>query len=239
MVTPIPKNFRTKRFVSRPPRFGGSMAGIKNSPYYWWWEFLRRNDRYIKCCKSGGKGTYSSLYRDFGDVRSNNFERWWRERGESLFSETSAPVTMGVVTDVKQLQEMDLRNCITIVLPLTVSKRDLKKRFGKILMRVHQGHRGGNRFGQSTALYQLAAKPVVKTLETTLKVYDLARDHPDWPLWKIGRAARVSPEHAVYSNQPMSHQRDARNALAQKTSRYLKDARAYVNNTVKGNFPKK
>lgn len=200
---------------------------------------MRRNEHYIRCCESGGKGTYAALYRDFGDVRSDSFQRWWRKNGEALFSEPAITISMQVVSDPRALQKMNLSNCLMVVVPLTLDKNVLKRRFERMLKIHHQARRGGNMFTKSLARYKFACKPVADSLEKTLKVYDLSVEHPDWPLWKIGQAARVSPNHTVRSNQPLSHGREAKNVLAGLTSRFLKNAKTYIKNVGTGEFPKK
>jgi hypothetical protein len=59
----------------------------KCSMYYFWWAFLRENDNYIACCNNSGEGPMADLYRDFGDVRGNDFMEWWIDGGRLLFCE--------------------------------------------------------------------------------------------------------------------------------------------------------
>jgi len=62
------------KFFAKYPTFGTkhnrkTASYQQMSPYYWWWEYLRRNKDYLKCCENEGKGKFSELYKDFGDVR--------------------------------------------------------------------------------------------------------------------------------------------------------------------------
>jgi hypothetical protein len=57
------------------------------SVYYWWWQYLKRNEGYIQTCHDGGQGPCSELYSDFGDVRGDHFATWWRAKGKYLFAE--------------------------------------------------------------------------------------------------------------------------------------------------------
>ncbi len=66
-------------FSAQHPTFGTkhkpkSLTYQQRSPYYWWWAFLRLNEDYVKCCELGGKGKLANLYKDFGDVRSDDFK---------------------------------------------------------------------------------------------------------------------------------------------------------------------
>ena len=88
-----------RRFLAPYPIFGTKNKRLptgyqKRSPYYWWWQFLRRNQEYLECCERGGKGKHAQLYKDFGDVRDDDFHKWWTkdERGPNLFAEASRPI---------------------------------------------------------------------------------------------------------------------------------------------------
>jgi len=59
----------------------------QRSVYYYWWLFLKEHEGYIACCDRRGNGDYKMLYRDFGDVRSDDFMEWWKTRGRYLFCE--------------------------------------------------------------------------------------------------------------------------------------------------------
>ena len=81
-------------FLAPHPLFGRKTAPLplkeqEQSPYYWWWAYLRRSEAYIKCCEKGGKGPLSKLYADFGDVREDDFRKWWTtgDHGAQLFAE--------------------------------------------------------------------------------------------------------------------------------------------------------
>jgi len=238
-MSQLPPARGRRKFVGLPPRFREGEVGLKRSPYYWWWEFLRRNDAYIKCCNADGAGPLADLYRDFGDVRSDDFKKWWRTIGEHIFSEPPVPVSIQVVPDAAAAAQLDLRGCILAVVPLTLDKRTLKRRFNELLRKNHSGKRGGNRFAKSLAHHPLASKPVVRALELTLRVYDLNVQNSEWKLWQIGQEAKVSKEYKVDPSVPTWRTRADRKMLAIYTSRFLKHAKAYIKNAGKGVFPKK
>jgi hypothetical protein len=201
---------------------------------------LRRNQAYRKCCESGGAGPMAKLFRDFGDVRPDDFKAWWRQTGEHLFSEPPVPTSIQIAGDVTKLSDLDLRGCIVVVAPLALNKRTLKKRFGELLRKHHKGRRGGNRFRMSLASYPLSEKPVVLTLEKTLRVYDLWKTHwPEWPLWRIGEAAKVYEKQRTEPSDAIKDLQDKRRRMAIVVSRFLKHAKAYIENAGKGQFPKK
>jgi hypothetical protein len=60
-------------FKAIHPLFGRAPKSLplgyqQRSPFYWWWEFLRRNEDYEACCAVGGKGELAHVYGDFGVV---------------------------------------------------------------------------------------------------------------------------------------------------------------------------
>ena len=236
---------RRRKFAGKAPRFRGATesqgrGGLSRSPYYWWWQYLKRNEAYLKCCELGGTGRMGKLYRDFGDVRPDDFKAWWRRTGEYLFSEPPVPTSIQVVDDLGALPMLDLRGCMVLVAPLTLDKRTLKKRFGELLRKHHTGRRGGNRFAVSFAAYRLATKPVVSALERTLRVYDLWKAHrSEWTLWQIGEAAKISADLHSRATDTTASLRDKRGRMAILVSRYVKNARGYIDNVGKGVFPKK
>ena len=77
---PSAKN-NLKAKLKRP--FKGA-ADWQCSHYYFWWEYLRRHEGYRLCCERGGKGAFSKLYVDFGDVHAFEFTDWW-ENKKTLF----------------------------------------------------------------------------------------------------------------------------------------------------------
>src|SRR5262249_16591704 len=92
-----------RNFPYQSPTFGTKKhpKSGKDSVYYWWWEYLRRNPQYRKTCESGGLGPLADLYKDFGDVRNDNFKAWWKEndRGAMLFARPPAEVSVRVLVE--------------------------------------------------------------------------------------------------------------------------------------------
>ena len=90
------KNIRKvppRHFPYQHPTFGTDKKpktprNWEDTVYYLWWAYLKRNEDYLKTCEAKGKGKLSALYKDFGDVRGDDFKRWWNEdeRGANLFS---------------------------------------------------------------------------------------------------------------------------------------------------------
>jgi len=247
-----------KRHFSAPtPRFGRvnnrlSVGHQQRSPYYWWWQYLRRNADYTACCEKGGEGELAELYADFGDVRNDNFHKWWTEgdRGVDLFAEQPLSVKFGELDTAADWQpHWDKAAVMVVAVPLSMSKRALKGAFAKLLESRHTGNKSGRPSMAklktvSTARYQLEHNYTISGLLTALAVYDLWIDNKRKPkaeqlkLWEIGKALNVNAKAIKRAESNLPYERlDGRNVLGATVSRYVKQARAMIENTAVGKFP--
>jgi hypothetical protein len=199
---------------------------------------LKRNEDYLRCCASHGHGKMAALFKDFGDVRDDDFKSWWRHTGEDLFSEI-------------RLQTLEIVErhplYITVYVPLTMKNGSIQKRFKRLLNEVRPQKKGGKITGNSYARYPLAAKAVPKALETALRVYDVwkvhrkkdRRDKNGWTLWQIGEAANASDTQKTQPSDTPAVITDKRMTMAVAVSRYIVTAERYIRNVGKGRFPEK
>lgn len=241
------------RFLADAPNFGTKNKPAKislqtRSPYYWWWVYLRRNEDYLKCCENGGKGKFTKLYKDFGDVRENNFKNWWKEKGVQLFSEKhvseGGDMVLMELTDKSQWNEAWTGDKVLVVaMPLTSSKRYLQSRFNALLKKRHTTKRGRQykTFEESSARYPLAKNYTIRNLETTLAVYDEYLKHkgqvPKVPYWKIGQSMRLVPSAMTTDNMSMNERQVYRNVMGASVKRYITNAEKMIANAALGKFP--
>lgn len=246
-----------RHFRAPTPRFGRVNNRLpigyqQRSPYYWWWQYLRRNANYIACCEKGGKGKLAALYADFGDVREDNFHKWWTEnqRGAELFAEQPLTVKFGELAGASDWQpHWDKETVLVVAVPLTMSKRALKGAFAKLLDSRHTGNKSGRPSMAklkevSTARYKLEHNYTVSGLLTALAVYDLWLENQTKPkaerltLWEIGKALNINKSAIKDAESQSSADRlVGRNVLGATVSRYVKQARAMIENTAAGKFP--
>lgn len=239
-------------FVAQHPLFGTkskprSATYLERSPFYWWWQYLRRNKRYIGCCERNGKGQLSKLYADFGDVRRDDFKAWWKgdnNRGARLFAEQIAEYTLRELIDKDEwLQEFSQKRVAVIAVNLNLeSNRAIKQQFDRWLKKHNPRSRGKPTLGKnSTAMYPLRRNFATPSLKKTLMVYDAiesakedAKTHGTKvkPLWKIGHELNLLPHF-----RNITLDTDARVALSKTTSRYYRVAKELIANTSKGIFP--
>ena len=213
----------------------------KRTVYYWWWSYLKRNQDYLKCCDTGGKGKLSALYKDFGDVRSDDFQKWWfeDERGAKLFSEPLVESTVRVLEKGDVVSGGDL---LTVVFPLSLPKRHLKKRLNELLIKYHMGKSGIQQAKSSKSKYQFQGQPNFGGLERALKVYDhleeLKLKGIKKPQWRVAMDLNiVEDEYRVHRTDTPKTAEDKRRVLTAIVGRLKKKATDSVRNTSKGLFP--
>jgi hypothetical protein len=213
----------------------------KKTVYYWWWSYLKRNQEYIKCCEAGGKGKLSKLYQDFGDIRSDDFQKWWSEddRGANLFSN---PVTESTVRLLEVSEVVTGENQLVVSFPLSLPKRHLKKRLNDLLIKHHKGQRGIQQAKSSKAKYCFSGQPNLIGLERALKVYDhleeLKAKGVKKPQWKVAMDLNiVEDQYRVHRTDTPKTAEDKRRVLTAIVGRLKKKASESIKKTSLGQFP--
>jgi hypothetical protein len=244
----IKQDFR-RSFAARHPLFkrDGSETGIrwKHSAYYLWWEFLRRHEGYRQTCLAGGKGAYSQLYADFGDVHGTDFKTWWSKDalGVRLFAEPRAPVGVVALSDDDMAEFVEQgrdSNTLVVAIPLDYQRRAIIKAFNKLLTQHFSRKRGEKRVAYSKARYPLARVPDVGALGVTLKCYDLRLKHPEKPLWWIAQEVGVSEVMTKAELEGRAGSVVSKKAsMTAGVSRKLKQARSIIEGVGRGVFPAK
>lgn len=108
---------------------------ISECIYYWWFEYLKRSDKYRKACASGGKGM-QKLYNDFGNIYEYKFWDWWKEKGADLFGERRGTeiLTYASVDEALGIKE-NVKNgsYVLLAIPTSMKKTDIKKQLGRFV----------------------------------------------------------------------------------------------------------
>jgi len=223
--------------------------GPEESPYYWWFQYLRRNENYLACCEKGGKGKFSKLYRDWGDVRTDDFESWFDSHCEWLFKEPEVPNQLMEITNQSQLKELDWSSLILVACPIRegvrmLSKREIKNQLSDFVDARFPNRKRGKPVYHSAARYRVVGQPDPRVLQEILAVYDLRKSEPALTLWEIGNRLHRE-EKLMYIAADSVLKKSDLNASAKKRrmaiamSRHLKIARAYIANAAGPSFPKK
>ncbi|BDT77884.1 hypothetical protein PKF023_16870 [Polynucleobacter yangtzensis] len=201
----------------------------------------------MACCERGGKGRLAKLYKDFGDVREDNFKKWWTEggRGATLFSENVPELTLRELSDKSQWDEAWTADEVLVVaIPLTSSRRYIQSRLIRLLDKRHHAEKPGRKksnLAQSTASYPLERNYTIENLQKTLQVYDkylqVKDEKPKVPLWKIGEQMRLVRTAMTSDDISLNEQQDRRNVMGASVKRYIANAEKLIANTAKGRFP--
>ena len=121
---------------------------VIDSPYYWWYQFLRLNKDYAATCKRGGRGHLSSLYRDFGDVFVLDFKAWWTPR-DHLFAEPRSAGQSMVVQPASIVASDDNKTYRNMFMSFSISSTGSRNRVGR-----HRHQHGQPETGHKTYLWQ-------------------------------------------------------------------------------------
>ena len=197
---------------------------------------MRRHEGYKQTCENGGQGEFADLYSDFGDVHASDFKAWWRERAVSLFSEPRRDKILSRVEGQISKDDLDNPDLMFVMVPLYLPSKDINKRFAALLKKYHEGKQGVRLARASRAKYPVVGQPNVKALKSTLMAYDLwwaseSGTREKMTLWQIG--IELDGCKGVYVTSEVND----RNVLSVIASRYIKKAKAMINNAAAGRFP--
>jgi hypothetical protein len=246
-------------FVYAPPLKGKMLASgalasrrkpvqppYKNAPpmecsvYYYWWEYLRRHEGYLRTCERGGGGKYAVIYADFGDVHATGFWTWWRAHSE-LFSE---PLPRGV--ELVDTGAKPAASTVLVSVPLENRAALSAKQLRLLLEPIVTVKK--NSVTASRARYPVASKPHLPSLHQHLQVWDTKRANPSLEDWELADKIGLTINHVVDGGLTMNQLKMAglkteraerilkrRKQLA--VQRHLRIAAQYINNVGKGLFP--
>lgn len=222
----------------------------QRSPYYWWWAYLRRNEDYLACCEREGKGKLSKLYKDFGDVRSDDFIAWWGgslQRGTTLFAERQAEIKLCRLISKDEWQdEWSSDDQVAVfAVNMSIGRRLLQQMFATELAKHHKGKRGRVALSSvtSTARYPLHRNFSQHNLRIMLETYDvwLANQclpkEDRVPLWAIGDSIKLVADSVSKKTDTPAERTAKHNVMSVAVSRYVKNAKAIIANTARGQFP--
>lgn len=205
------------------------------SVYYYWWLFLRENVAYIETCERLGEGECAEVYRDFGDVRDEDFLGWWKVIGRELFCE---PRTHSV-----QIESYFVRENFTAIKRYSGEPvhlifddgADLEKVLAEaenVIKAHYRGRSFHSRSGEkiSRSLYPVFTKPVLQSLHQHYVALQLSK-HPDG--LKRHDIAQMSGAYATQGDQD-AYWRKIAGSIG---SREVNQAEMMVKYVGKGVFP--
>lgn len=220
--------------------------GVERSPYYWWFEYLKRNENYRDCCHNGGSGPLANLYADWGVVLNDTpFKAWWYERGYDLFAEKRASIELQELASPSQWDPAWTNEEVMVVaVPLSLGKRYIQGFLARLLKTRHTGKRGRQKKDNrspSNARYPLHRITVIKTLRRQLEIYDavmaVKRGEDKRTLAKIGADMKLVKTALPNSRDRPKEAADKRAVMAATVSRHFRQAMQNIEGTSRGVFP--
>ena len=209
------------------------------SVYYYWWAYLRENEDYIACCNAGQHWHVDEVYRDFGDVRGDDFIAWWEARGRELFREPQESTEIIVHRDGYWAGGRYPDGSLLISVPLIADIDLTLRKLRPVLKAEIQGRREARLLGERRARlgasrYPVETKPVLASLHQALEV---------WKARKRAGNRKVAPhEIADMAGLPIHETNSAtdeslNDRKARAVWRHLKSAKCLIHNVGQGRFP--
>jgi len=134
---------------------------------------------------------------------------------------------------------------MVVAVNLQLGRRHLQKKFADLLQREHKGKRGRKSLqtAQSTARYPLHRNFTQHSLKLMLMAYDAVTENQSLPkeqklkLWQIGESLKLVPTAMPHKWDNHYDVRKKHATMTMTVSRYIKQARAIIQNTARGEFP--
>jgi hypothetical protein len=214
---------------------------VTDSPYYWWFMFLRLNADYKATCLANGVGKYADIYKDLGDVHNLNFKQWWTDKAY-LFSEPKMGYKMKVATDISEIAPFNDSEVLNLVVPLTWSQRSLKKGFSQLVLKLVEKGKRGVSVEASEAPYRISGKWSIDALKFAYKVYTLKHAPNEGKkvvLADIGIRAEIpyAKREKAIEGKVTDETVDIRATLTVLTNRHLKRAEIFIKSAPSKAFP--
>lgn len=259
--------YEHKRFPQAPPKLPGlaypwryrkpvdEREEWRNSVYFYWWEYMRRNARYRLLCdlfesapdselrasfSEGVTAAEIELFSHFGNVFASDFLTWWSAHFQ-LFSDDFV-----LLVTVRQGDGDESDDVATYL-----GEQMDRVTVGDIVRRT-QGFFGDRnsiviRHRISRAKYRTMMRYVLPNLQTHLDVWDMAQAQPDMAHDQIADALNLPISESV-NGETIDELRDLSLPYAdlQKSlrrrkqlavQRHLRIADQYIQNVMQGKFP--
>ena len=211
---------------------------VTDSPYYWWYVYLKLNEDYYKTCQANGDGKLAGLYKDFGDIYTMNFKEWWQSR-VILFAEPKPKYRMMVANSMSDIAPFNSDEVLNLVVPLNRSQRSLKKAFTYLVLKKLEKGRRGVSTETSEAKYKLSGKWHIEALKTAYKVYVTKKNYEKEGTKKAWADIAIEIQ-LPYANSLTNDKKinsDIRKTLTMLTIRYYTRAQQYINAAASNSFP--
>lgn len=214
---------------------------VTDSPYYWWFMFLRLNADYKNTCAANGVGKCADIYKDLGNVYETNFKQWWNEKAH-LFSEPKKGYGMKVAKDLSDVAPFDNAEVINLVVPLTWSQRSLKKGFSQLVLKLVEKGKRGVSVEASEARYRLSGKWNIEALSFAYSIYILKQSVGEgkklaWADIGIRAQLPYAKREKAIEGVRADDTVDIRATLTVLANRHYKRAHTFIESAITNSFP--
>jgi hypothetical protein len=223
----------------------------KQSPYFWWWAYLRLSKDYWWVCQCQGKADdprLRSTYRDFGDVFTMPFEDWWRKQGNDLFAERIAPPEVRELDRINMRLSPGMSSHLLLEIPLNMTEATIVKQVKKIL-RNHPSREVERRSSAKRPLAKFTGirKDLLQIAHMTWRMHWESRDPTQTyrigqiqgskSLYQIGKELRLVKTCMPQATDNVERAAKRVNGMKVAVSRMLARANYLAENAAIGVFP--
>ena len=197
-----------------------------------------------------------STYDEYGDIFNCSFEAWWASEGLAMYG---SPYNKPIVKKIAGMSQGEAYEplfgralehyfnkqrvgegnppALLLAVPLGQPKRQLLAHISKLIdAEAIPLPIKSQRAVRPLAAQRLRSAP----LFIMLRILMARAQHPEIPLWRIGKHARVSQKYAeteITLNKKRLQDADAKIHLSILTSRYLLKAKCVAEQAARGQFP--
>jgi len=197
-----------------------------------------------------------STYDEYGDIFNCSFEAWWASEGLAMYG---SPFNKPIVKKIAGMSQGEAYEplfgkalehyfnkqrvgegnppALLLAIPLGQPKRQLLAHISKLI----DAESVPLPIKSQRAVRPLAAQRLRSApLFIMLRILIARAQHPEIPLWRIGKHARVSQKYAeteITLNKKRLQDSDAKIHLSILTSRYLLKAKCVAEQAARGQFP--
>jgi hypothetical protein len=214
------------------------LAEARNSPYYWWWAFLKESAEYRRSLSGRSEEPYASMARDFGRL-GNDFDYWWLRTGREIFAEQMAlprvrELEHGVTVNLDQINPK-----LVLELPLTIRRSTILRQINEFLDKYHQGAKL-RVMKHGTARRKLFAQSRMRltTLKVLHDVWTTRKNFPQMTWWEIGEALGVSRAFDTKLTDTPDERAYKHRCMTLVVQRHCRKATALIDFAAKGDFPR-
>jgi hypothetical protein len=214
------------------------LAEARNSPYYWWWAFLKESREYPRALSGRTEEPYLGMAQDFGRL-GEKFDYWWLRTGREIFAEQMALPRVrllehGVTVNLDQINPK-----LVVELPLTIRRVTIIRQLNRLLDDHHQGAElRVMKHGSATRKLYPDSRMRLPTLKVLYDVWMQKKQNPELEWHAIGEKLGLSPVFIPRESDDQEEIKYKRRCMTIVIQRYHRKAAALIDFAARGDFPR-